>query len=487
MKNARFVVSAASLFIASGHVLANPATIVLANNAHAGTSGRDAVPGMTGFQFTNFGKVYGSSGTRWVTAANITGAGTTTATDQVVLVGNGTSISVAAREGITAVGASGQLLNLSGLATPRINASGQWAIAFTPAAGNPGLVVRSRAGGYDTLAVGSAASQFPGYNYGPGFASAAISDAGGVWFQTDTTSGLPRAAFGENGQTRVDLEASTDLGAAYPDVIAAPLRTMQYSVAATNFHVSADGQTTMLLGDADINFGVRSAIVNNQIVLQVGQAAPGTTGLNISTITETWLESDGTWFARVTLSDSSAAIYRNRVLIARVGAPVSPGAGENWTVITDYKGDPSGNFVVIGTTNGPSASNQIALLNGTDVISRSGDPVDLNGDGQMNDNLFIHSFRDRCFMGSDSAFYVGARMKSTAAGTSSLGANVSMIRVPFIVCIGDFNHDGGVDGSDIEAFFRDWEAGLSTADVNRDGGVDGADVESFFGRWESGC
>ncbi|MCX5690097.1 MAG: hypothetical protein NTV94_10015, partial [Planctomycetota bacterium] len=47
-------------------------------------------------------------------------------------------------------------------------------------------------------------------------------------------------------------------------------------------------------------------------------------------------------------------------------------------------------------------------------------------------------------------------------------------------CIGDFNQDGGVDGSDIESFFLQWEAGDSGADVNQDGGIDGGDIETFF-------
>lgn len=54
-------------------------------------------------------------------------------------------------------------------------------------------------------------------------------------------------------------------------------------------------------------------------------------------------------------------------------------------------------------------------------------------------------------------------------------------------CTGDFNRDGGVDGGDVEAFFRAWEAGAARADLNLDGGVDGADVEAFFRAWESGC
>jgi subtilisin family serine protease len=54
-------------------------------------------------------------------------------------------------------------------------------------------------------------------------------------------------------------------------------------------------------------------------------------------------------------------------------------------------------------------------------------------------------------------------------------------------CPADFNQDGGVDGSDVEAFFAAWEAGDSSADLNQDGGVDGSDVDFFFAHWEAGC
>ncbi|MBS0195617.1 MAG: hypothetical protein JSR77_02560 [Planctomycetes bacterium] len=54
------------------------------------------------------------------------------------------------------------------------------------------------------------------------------------------------------------------------------------------------------------------------------------------------------------------------------------------------------------------------------------------------------------------------------------------------VCAADYNQDGGVDGSDVAAFFPDWEASATCADVNADGGVDGGDVETFFNLWEAG-
>jgi hypothetical protein len=54
-------------------------------------------------------------------------------------------------------------------------------------------------------------------------------------------------------------------------------------------------------------------------------------------------------------------------------------------------------------------------------------------------------------------------------------------------CLGDYNNDGGTDGSDIQAFLLDWAASGADADLNGDGGIDGADVQTFFEHWEGGC
>ena len=53
------------------------------------------------------------------------------------------------------------------------------------------------------------------------------------------------------------------------------------------------------------------------------------------------------------------------------------------------------------------------------------------------------------------------------------------------VCIGDFNRDGGFDGSDIAAFFSAWQDGIPAADTNSDGGIDGGDIQVFFERWST--
>jgi hypothetical protein len=75
----------------------------------------------------------------------------------------------------------------------------------------------------------------------------------------------------------------------------------------------------------------------------------------------------------------------------------------------------------------------------------------------------------------------------TLAITNSCGTTVTSAAVIDVTCMADFNLDGGVDGSDLFAFFEDWEWGREAADVNRDGGIDGGDVTSFFDRWVRGC
>jgi hypothetical protein len=75
----------------------------------------------------------------------------------------------------------------------------------------------------------------------------------------------------------------------------------------------------------------------------------------------------------------------------------------------------------------------------------------------------------------------------TLVATKSCGSSTSQVASVVFSCVSDFNQDGGVDGSDIDAFFSLWEAGDGAADVNQDGGVDGSDVDAFFMAWESGC
>lgn len=69
---------------------------------------------------------------------------------------------------------------------------------------------------------------------------------------------------------------------------------------------------------------------------------------------------------------------------------------------------------------------------------------------------------------------------------NACGSEMSEEAVLAVRCDADFDGSGGIDGGDVEAFFRAWEAGDSRADLNDNGGIDGQDVERFFLLWESG-
>lgn len=53
-------------------------------------------------------------------------------------------------------------------------------------------------------------------------------------------------------------------------------------------------------------------------------------------------------------------------------------------------------------------------------------------------------------------------------------------------CSSDYDQSGSTDGSDIGAFFADYERGLPCADIDLDGAITGADVGAFFAAFESG-
>ena len=75
----------------------------------------------------------------------------------------------------------------------------------------------------------------------------------------------------------------------------------------------------------------------------------------------------------------------------------------------------------------------------------------------------------------------------SAVATNACGTTTSVAAQVTVFCAADFNQDGGIDGSDVAAFFENWERGEMSADVNADGGIDGSDVDFFFDRWERGC
>ena len=506
------VLACAGLAVAASPAMAQRAEVVLGIAAHAGTTNRAAVPGRPDLTFTNFSNMYRSAGNRWITVATVSGGTGGTATDQVVVTGMGMTAAVGAQEGVTAVGEGGEMLNLSGLANPQINDAGKWAIAFSTAAPATGLVVWWNGNSFHTIAkAGDPANAVePGVVFGNTFSSAGITTADSVSF---IASGLSGSAFGtttaalRNNGTALAAANFVTVPANQLDSGTAQLQAIDSGASTVSLQVSGDGATTMLTGTLAGTPTSKVVMINNAIVMQVGAPLAGS-GDTVASITSSWLESDGTWFVRGTSAPSgglaTSFISRNGVVIARVGQPITPNSTETWAGFTDYKGNNRGQYVVTGTTTATAASNSVLVLNGTQVIARAGDPVDLDNNGQFDDGLYIHGFRERCFLGNDGYFYVGARMKSAPDATSSLGANVSLIRIAVPSACNDADvaglggsttPDGQLTADDVIAFLDAFFVGtLSVADIASLGGGDAPDgqltaddVIGFLGAFFAGC
>lgn len=83
----------------------------------------------------------------------------------------------------------------------------------------------------------------------------------------------------------------------------------------------------------------------------------------------------------------------------------------------------------------------------------------------------------------DSMYVAGSISTLDGQPTGRIAERVACESCP---CAADYNQDGGVNGTDVEAFFNDWESAAGCSDVNQDGGITGDDIGAFFEVWEAG-
>ncbi len=181
-------------------------------------------------------------------------------------------------------------------------------------------------------------------------------------------------------------------------------------------------------------------VVDDVIQLQEGSPAAGT-GPTVGTILFARMLPNGTWFVRGNVPSPGTDDWavRNGVLLAKTGDPIS--GGENWGAsFSGLHGDSSGNWVMTGTTSNPNLNlDEVLVLNGTTVLVREGDPVDLNGNGMFDDNVFIRSFQpDDLFLGDDGVLRFLVTLKDGAAvnlGDAFLDLQIGPDDGPY--CAGD--------------------------------------------------
>ena len=264
--------------------------------------------------------------------------------------------------------------------------------------------------------------------------------------------------------------------------------------ASTNLPTTSGVDRVLVVGQA----GQIAAVVQENVILPGTGFTLGTD--DVAPFSSARMEAHGDWFACGGNRNQLDWVLRSGEVVATTDAPIAAGSGELFDD-TDLSGTfflASGNawgeWVVGGSTNAANGlTDEVVVLNNATVLCRENDPVDLNANGQFDDNTYIQAFlKDRAFL-ADGALYAAVRLRDGAAA-GGCGPDVevgqAIIRVAFTPLprcgSADFNADGdtGTD-LDIEAFFACLGGNCcptcGSADFNADGdtGTD-IDIEAFF-------
>jgi hypothetical protein len=215
--------------------------------------------------------------------------------------------------------------------------------------------------------------------------------------------------------------------------------------------ISADGAHVLMKGDL-LNATTTTddvLVYDGAVVLQEGFVIPGssfTDPIDTDGIVECAMDLAGNWWARgnndVTEDDW---VVRNGVVMAKGGDPIYTGATELWddATFTDlffmHQGDSRGNYVIAGVTDAADTFlNGVIVLNGTTVLCREGDPVDVDNNGLFDDGMFINTFGNDDLVLNDlgELIFVATLRTSNTTTTSSAQAVIKMqaIEGPFAYC-----------------------------------------------------
>ncbi|MCC5786398.1 MAG: hypothetical protein JJU33_06845 [Phycisphaerales bacterium] len=478
-----------------------------------------AVPGRSFEQFNNnpsgtlnsaFDRPFVSpDGSRWILRAT-TNASTTTS--QVVLVGSGTQGQYAIGRGDPEPFAGGtrSLSNID--PSVSINDAGSWVIrtrdnGFFPDISHYVLKFDATTSEFSTpIRDGDQIPTLTDVFHGDSFIVPVIDNAGRVGVQstniqgTDVT-GANNAALvlGDQLLLRKGVDGPTGLNVG-PDAT-------WLSFALNSFELDASGDTYLIRGNISEpsgNSGVMA--IDNTAVIQNNVPIPGNTVLsgNPSAVIFATISGSGDWIARGFASGAEDRfVAHNGEVVGWLGGPTGLADGSVWDrtnfsqLFFGIAVNNIGDFAIGGwTDNDDIGRAKVFVLyceNGeAHEIIRSGDPVDLSGNGQLDDNAYMDQWQnDRVFLTETHLYFVAQVRDRFDAGGNIFGQGFFRVELPSCdgttPCAPDLNGDGVVDADDFFLFLQLFAAGDPRADFNNDGVIDADDFFAFLNAFAAGC
>ncbi len=234
-----------------------------------------------------------------------------------------------------------------------------------------------------------------------------------------------------------------------------------------SFRTTPDGLNWLARIDVGPDFlnNEQTLVVNDVLILRENTNFMGIDVVNISNAR---LLPNGDWFARGTDTLSDDWAISNGTILARTGDSVAGGA-ETWgDTILGVAGNTAGDYVISGNTSDPdTAFDNVIALNGTTIVVREGDPVDLDGNGMFDDNVFIGRGNtttsafgaDDLHLTDDGMLYFIALLRDSegndlgsggSIGDAFLVVDISNLIGGCSTIDGDVDGDGDADGADVQ-------------------------------------
>jgi len=145
----------------------------------------------------------------------------------------------------------------------------------------------------------------------------------------------------------------------------------------------------------------------------------------------------------------------------------------------------NGDYLVIGNTSETDPLLDAVMTINGQIIVRESDPVDLDGNGLFDDNIYITSFSvGNAWLANDKRVHFLATIRN-AEGTSLSTAFLMVDAGGCQTILGDANGTGGRNGTDVQAFVNCLLTGgplthpCKCADMDNDGDIDSIDVTTF--------
>lgn len=387
------------------------------------------VPGGGGIRFTSFDRPFGSTNGNWLILCDTDAV--TTSDGVVMMKQNANPIGIAVREGDTlglpAGETHGTFQTYMG-----INNAGDWAFGVNadgtaPTAADQYIMSVTAGGTASVVAKEGSAAGTTGVNYSLTLNAAHIQSNGQIGFK-GTLSGATATNQALFQNTSPNYTTFAQKGVTVPGSQTGTPQLIN-TFLDNQYFTSANGANSLYRATLAGPTATDNVVVfNGNVVLQEGVDGPtASASLMVSTNLQAYMDQAGNWFARGSNADTIDWVVRNGTLIAEIDQPVI-GGPELWDDASFpagfflTAGNSLGNYIVGGVTNNADPLlNGVLVYNGSQVVVRESDPVDLDNNGLFDDNVFFNTFgNDDAFLDDFNVLHFTASLKDgtgAAVGT----------------------------------------------------------------------